>query len=86
MTFGEFMDKLNELYVGNERDYNNMNVMVSVDGTFHPFYDFVLYPGEIAMSDRESYDSDRVVFEHSFVDGSGKEVARTTEGEHDDKP
>ena len=53
MTFGEFMDKLNELYVGNERDYGNMNVMVSVDGTFHPFYDFVLYPGEIALSDRE---------------------------------
>lgn len=69
MTFGEFMDKLNELYVGNERDYKNMNVMVSVDGIFHPFYDFILYPGEMAMSDRESCDSDRVVFEHSSEDG-----------------
>ena len=85
MTFGEFMDKLNELYVGNERDYRNMNVMVSVDGTFHPFYDFVLYPGEMALSDRESYDLDPVELAHSLVHRSGEKVSGTTEGVRDDK-
>ena len=84
MTFGEFMDKLNELYVGNERDYKNMNVMVAVDSTYHPFSEFVLYPGEVVMCDANSAGEDRVDFVHTFIDGAGREIA-IKEGENNDK-
>ena len=83
MKFGEFMDKLNELYVGNERDYRNMNVMVAVDSTYHPFSEFVLYPGEIGMCDASSEGEDRVDFVHAVIDGAGRKIV-IKEGEHND--
>ena len=83
MTFGEFMDKLNGLYVGNERDYKNMNVMVAVDSTYHPFSEFVLYPGEIVMCDTSSAGEERVDFVHKFIDGAGKEVVIKEGGRND---
>ena len=84
MTFGEFMDKLNELYVGNERDYKNMNVMVAVDSTYHPFSEFVLYPGEIVMCDAYSAGEVRVDFAHAFIDSTGRGIV-IKEGESNDK-
>lgn len=42
MTFGELMDKLNDLYVGNERGYRDMPVMVSNQGIISPMGDFLL--------------------------------------------
>lgn len=80
MTFGEFMDKLNEIYVGNERDFGNRNVMVATDGTVHPLYELVMYPGELVLCDKASAEEDQVVFEHSFVDNDGNEIMRVKEG------
>ena len=54
MTFAEFMDKLNELYVGNERDFGSRNVMVAVDNTIHDFSELILYPGELVLCDATS--------------------------------
>ena len=80
MTFGEFMDKLNELYVGNERDFGNRNVMVATDGTAHSFSELVMYPGELVLCDKASAEEDQVVFEHSFIGKDGNEIMRVKEG------
>lgn len=45
MTFGVLMDRLNELYVGNERDFRNMPVMVSSKGNQSPMGGFSLTNG-----------------------------------------
>ena len=80
MTLAEFMDKLNELYLGNERDFGNRNVMVATDGTARPFSELVMYPGELVLCDKASAEEDQVVFEHSFVDKDGNEIMRVKEG------
>ena len=50
MTFGDLMDKLNELYVGNERDFRNMPVMVSSEGILSPMDEYSLMSGSIVFS------------------------------------
>ena len=74
------MDKLNELYVGNERDFGNRNVMLAIDGVAHNFFDLVMFPGELVLCDKASAEEDQVVFEHSFVGKDGNEIMRVKEG------
>lgn len=50
MTFGVLMDRLNELYVGNERDFRNMPVMVSSEGIISPMGEFSLMRGRMVFS------------------------------------
>ena len=49
MTFLEFMEKLNELYVGNERDLGYKKVMVAADGVARDFSELVVCPDEIVL-------------------------------------
>lgn len=61
MTFGDLMDKLNDLYVGNERDFRNMPVMVSRGGDMSPMGEFSLMDGRVvfeAIGDEETRESD----------------------------
>lgn len=51
MTFGVLMDRLNELYVGNERDFRNMPVMVSRGGVMSPMGEFSLTKGRMVFSE-----------------------------------
>lgn len=58
MTFGELMDKLNDFYmyklndlhVGNESDFRDMQVMVSSGGIQSPMGEFSLMGGRIVFS------------------------------------
>lgn len=61
MTFGDLMDRLNELYVGNERDFRNMQVMVSRGGVMCPMGEFSLMRGRVvfeAIGDERARESD----------------------------
>lgn len=61
MTFGVLMDRLNELYVGNERDFRNMPVMVSRGGVMSPMGEFSLMSGRVvftAIGEEETRESD----------------------------
>lgn len=79
MTFGEFMDKLNELYVGNERDFGNRNVMIATDGTAHPLSELVMCSEDLVLCDRQSAEDGIVEFVHVFIDKDGKELGRKVE-------
>lgn len=51
MTFGEFMDKMREIYDGNERDFGTIEVKVAVGNAVRDFADAVFYPGKCALCD-----------------------------------
>ena len=74
------MDRLNELYVGNERDFVNRNVMLAVDGVAHDCSDIVMFAGKLTLCDRSSAEDGVVEFVHVFVDKDGNETKRVKEG------
>ena len=51
MTFGEFADKVREIYEGNERDFGPMEVKVAVDILEIPFADLVFKNGKCVLCD-----------------------------------
>jgi len=50
MKFGEFVDKILEIYNGDERDYN-LEVRVASGDSSGAFVDFVGHPGSIVLCD-----------------------------------
>ena len=54
MTLDEFMDKMREVYEGNERDFGDFEVKVAVRNTIQDFHEVVFYPGEVVLCDETS--------------------------------
>lgn len=54
MTFGEFADKVREIYEGNERDFGPMEVKVAVGCFEIPFHDIVFKRGKCVLCDETS--------------------------------
>lgn len=51
MTFAEFVDRVCEVYEGNERDFGPFRVFVDCGNATHDLVDIVFYPGEVHLSD-----------------------------------
>ena len=71
MTFGDLMYRLNELYVGNERDFRNMPVMVSRGGIIAPMGGFSCMNGRIVF-DSVSHESARESYLGTIADELGR--------------